>query len=80
MVAKLGDSLTFYELKVVYGNNLKYYRRKQNLTQEQLAEKTNTDTTFISRVENGKSGVSFQTMLVFANILNTEIYKFFIRQ
>ena len=70
--------MTFNELKVIYGNNLKYYRRKQNLTQEQLAEKTNTDTTFISRVETGRSGVSFQTMLAFSNVLNTEIYKFFI--
>ncbi|MDZ7624736.1 MAG: helix-turn-helix transcriptional regulator [Ignavibacteriaceae bacterium] len=36
---------------------LKEERRKANLTQEQLAEKTGTKKSYISRIEAGKSDI-----------------------
>ena len=34
--------------------NIKYYRIKANLTQEQLAEKADLSTSYIKQIESGK--------------------------
>lgn len=43
------------------GEMLKEERKKANLTQEQLAEKTGTKKTYISRIEAGKSDIQIST-------------------
>jgi HTH-type transcriptional regulator / antitoxin HipB len=43
------------------GEMLKEERKKANLTQEELAEKTGTKKTYISRIEAGKSDIQLST-------------------
>ena len=44
------------------GELIKEERRLSNMTQEQLAEKTGTKKSFISRIENGKSDIQLSTL------------------
>jgi Predicted transcriptional regulator with C-terminal CBS domains len=44
------------------GEMIKEERRLSNMTQEQLAEKTGTKKSFISRVENGHSDIQLSTL------------------
>ena len=44
------------------GEIIKEERRLSNLTQEQLAEKSGTKKSFISRVENGHSDIQLSTL------------------
>jgi transcriptional regulator with XRE-family HTH domain len=41
---------------------IKSTRRKARLTQEQLARKTGTKKSYISRIENGKSDIQLSTL------------------
>lgn len=50
------DSLAFR-----LGAMLKEARKEANLTQEQLAEKTGTKKSYISRIETGKSDIQLST-------------------
>lgn len=50
------DSLAFR-----LGVMLKEARKEANLTQEQLAEKTGTKKSYISRIETGKSDIQLST-------------------
>jgi ribosome-binding protein aMBF1 (putative translation factor) len=43
------------------GEMLKEERKKANLTQEELAQKTGTKKTYISRIEAGKSDIQLST-------------------
>jgi ribosome-binding protein aMBF1 (putative translation factor) len=43
------------------GEMLKEERRKAKLTQEQLAERTGTKKSYISRIESGKSDIQIST-------------------
>ncbi len=50
------DSISFR-----LGEMLKEERKKANLTQEQLAEKSGTKKSYISRIEAGKSDIQIST-------------------
>ena len=54
------------------GKSIKHYRTLRGLTQERLAELTNLSVTSISRLENGKSMVSFDKLYTIANVLETD--------
>lgn len=43
--------MTYYKL---IGENVKYYRKKKNMTQDQLSEEVDTDRTHIANIENGR--------------------------
>ena len=51
-----GDSIAFR-----LGEMLKVERQKAKLTQEELAEKTGTKKSYISRIEAGKSDIQIST-------------------
>ena len=56
---------TEFEIKAkafAIGEVIKEERRLANLTQEQLAEKTGTKKSFISRIENGHSDIQLSTL------------------
>lgn len=63
---KIGTaSRTEFESKAqafVIGELLKDERRKANLTQEALAEKTGTKKSYISRIENGRADIQLSTL------------------
>ena len=42
---------------------LKDARKNANITQEQLAEKTGTKKSYISRIENGKGNIQLSTLI-----------------
>jgi DNA-binding XRE family transcriptional regulator len=53
---------------------LKEARKEANLTQEQLAEKTGTKKSYISRIENGKGNINLSTLIrIFEIGLNKRI-------
>lgn len=56
---------TDFEIKAksfAIGEILKEERKNANLTQEQLAKKTGTRKSFISRIENGHSDIQLSTL------------------
>lgn len=58
------------------GGNIKKYRIKAKLTQEQLADKSpKLDRAKISDMENGKEDFMFSTLLEVANGLNIDVEK-----
>lgn len=53
---------------------LKEARKEANLTQEQLAEKTGTKKSYISRLENAKGNIQLSTLIrIFEQGLNKRI-------
>ena len=60
------SSRTDFEVKAhtfIVGEVLKEERVKAHLTQAQLAEKTGTKKSYISRIENGKGNVQLSTLI-----------------
>lgn len=58
-----------YTIDSAIGKVFKSYRKKQNLTQDQIAEKLDISKKYISRLENGNSGVKLETLINYMNIL-----------
>ena len=50
------------DVKVIFGENLKYCRKSHKLTQEELSEKLEITPTHLSRIENGKSFVTAELL------------------
>ena len=46
----------------ILGEKIKQIRKENNMTQEELAEKTGTRKSFISRIENGHSDIQLSTL------------------
>ena len=57
--------------------NIKKYRKEQNLTQEQFSELCNISTDYLSEIERGKKTPSLKRLVLIAETLNTPICKFF---
>lgn len=55
--------------------NIKYYRKKLNLTQEQLAEKSDLSVSYIKQIESGKEfkNITFNTCYKLAKALDINI-------
>ena len=56
-----------------FANNLKYYRKKNNLTQWQLAKLIGIDRTTLTGYEIGKRECDFDTLIKLAQILNISV-------
>lgn len=52
------------------GSQILKYRTLNNMTQAELAEKTDTTSKFISQLENGKTGIKIDTLLKYINVLD----------
>ena len=63
---KIGtEKRTNFEIKAkafAIGEIIREARKEANLTQEQLAERTGTKKSFISRIENGHSDIQLSTL------------------
>jgi ribosome-binding protein aMBF1 (putative translation factor) len=63
---KIGtESRTLFEIKAksfAIGEILRDARKEAHLTQEELAKKTGTKKSFISRIENGHSDIQLSTL------------------
>lgn len=60
------------ELKIAFGKTLKSLRIEKGFTQEKLAELSNLDVTFISKMENGKLQPSLTTIFSVSNALGVQ--------
>ena len=63
----------------VIRKNIKYYRKQNNMTQEEFAEKMGLSYDYIRQVESSKSGKHFSisSIQLAADVLDVEIYKLF---
>lgn len=64
-------------LKDTFGKNLKYYRYQKNLTQEKLAEIVDSNSRYISDLENGKYSPSFELIELLSETLEIPAHKLF---
>ena len=62
------------ETKKILGKNVKYFRYKNNLTQEKLAERCELSPRYISDIENGNGNISIDTLTKLAEILDVKAY------
>lgn len=75
---KLGsDSRNTYEERAqmfIVSEMLKDARKEAKMTQQQLAEKTGTKKSYISKIENGKGNIQLSTLIrIFEKGLNRRI-------
>jgi transcriptional regulator with XRE-family HTH domain len=63
---------------ITLGKRIQSVREKQGLTQEQLEEKTDVNTKYISAIERGKKNVTVNTLMKIAAGLNVEVYELFL--
>lgn len=72
------NNMTESEIKILFGQNVKYLRNKKRLSQIQLAEKADVTFNFINDIENGKKWVSPVTLSKLSVALGAPLYQFFI--
>ena len=69
--------MQFYSLKDLLVFNIKYYRYKNNLSQEKLAELCNFSSRYMTDIERGKHCPTIDKIEVIANNLKLEPYELF---
>lgn len=65
------------DINKILGENIRTIRKSNNLTQEQLADKLNINTNYLSQIENGKSGISLDTAIKICQITNSSTISLF---
>ena len=65
-------------LRAVYIKNLKKYRKYRKMTQAKLAEKCNTDTSYIGQIEIGAGFPSMELIEKIAEALQIKPHLFFL--
>ena len=65
------------DLKILFGKRLRKFRRNKDLTQEQLAEAVGVSVDFVSQIERGVNGPSFDTLQKLATVLEVQVEEFF---
>ena len=63
------SSVTKTEINKSFGKILKDFRMKNGYTQEVMSEKLEISLKYISRIENGYSGIKTRTLINYMNIL-----------
>ena len=61
-------------VRKVLSDNVKYYRFKIGLTQEELAEKCDVSPRYLSDIENSRGNIPIDTLEVIAYYLKVEPY------
>lgn len=64
-------------LKQIFGKNVRYYRFEKNLTQEKFAECVNLNASYVSELESGKYGPTFEKVEEIAKVLEVTPYLLF---
>ena len=59
------------------GNNIKTNRKKQNLTQIELAVAVGIDRAYLSEIENGKTNISINILFAISDALEIDINELF---
>lgn len=66
------------DIKKIVGINIKEFRKRKNITQEQLAEMINIEMVSLSKIETGRSYPTSENLLKISKILNIEPFELFI--
>lgn len=64
------NSIIDYKL---IGSRIKNKRLEQKLTQEQVSQAANITSYYLSKIENGKTSSTLETLAILAKVLNTDI-------
>jgi len=65
------------DIKAAFGSNLKHYRKKQRLSQEQLSEKVDISVMHLSKIERGLTFVSSDLLEKLSGNLNISAARLF---
>jgi len=65
------------DIRILYGEKLKDFRKKQGLSQEELGFKSSLHRTYISEVERGRRNISIVNIARIAKALGVKIKQFF---
>ena len=65
------------DIRKLYGDRLKAFRKKKGLSQEDLGFKSSLHRTYISEVERGRRNISIVNVAKIAKALNLSIKEFF---
>jgi transcriptional regulator with XRE-family HTH domain len=67
------------DVKLVFGGNLKYYRKIRRLSQEELSEKLDISSKHLSNIERGMNFASPALLGEIAQVLEVPLFLFFIQ-
>jgi len=65
------------ELKILFGSNLKIYRKKMRLSQEQLSEKVDISVKHLSKIERGLTFISADLLEKISIALEVSVARLF---
>jgi len=65
------------ETKKLIGIRIKELRKKQRISQEQLAEKADINSKYLSRIERGTENPTLDMFIKLANALEVEMWEMF---
>ena len=68
------------DLKTVFGENLKFYRKEKQLSQEQLSEKVDISVKHLSSIERGLNFASADLLEKLASSINVPVFYFFVNK
>jgi len=77
MTASIWIFAPMSNIRKVVGNNIRFYRKKRNFTQQDIAAYINMDTITVSRIELGKVSARLETLEKIAAALKIETYQLF---
>jgi transcriptional regulator with XRE-family HTH domain len=66
------------DIRKIFGNNLKFFRKEKNISQMQLAENADVTFNFINDIENGKKWISPATLSKLCLALDVQPYQLFL--
>ena len=66
------------DIKAIFGENLKFYRKAQHLSQEQLSEKVDISVKHLSSIERGLNFVSSDLLEKLAYSVDVPVFYFFV--
>ena len=69
--------MTTKDIRVLYGEKLKDFRKKKGLSQEELGFKSSLHRTYISEVERGRRNISIVNIAKIAKALGMKVKDFF---
>ena len=76
MIPNRGGTI-FMDILKVFGNNLRKYRERKNISQEKFAEMAGLHRTYISDIERFQRSISLNNVQKIADALEIETYKLF---
>ena len=68
------------DVKAIFGENLKFYRKTKHLSQEQLSEKVDISVKHLSSIERGLNFVSADLLEKLAFSVDVPVFYFFVNK